>query len=1076
MRHHHLVLAKTLILAALALPAISSGQPVDPDPNGVLRKPIPDKLIVLTFDDGCASGYSVIAPILKPLGFGGTFYVCDFDSFKTRKDWYLTYRQMQAMAADGFEIGNHTVGHFGGLEAFLAMEDQMVANHVPKPTTVCWPIYQVAWDSCPELGKNGYTFGRGGHSRPYRPTVDNPFDVPSFSVTDGQSIETFISYVQKATQGRTVVITFHGVPDMEHGPVGTAPATFKLMMQYLKDNNYQVIAMRDLAKFIDPAKAAKLPPTANEVKDAPPFLSVKDDKPYVAAANEIRTFGFPDQPLGSISGTHISVTVPYAADLTALTPNITLSADATISPASGTARDFTKPQTYTVTGKDGSKQTYTVAVSKAPVSKGKEMLTFTLPGPIPGIISGNRITVYAPPSADLKALAPTFTLSPFAICATAMPSSGTAQNFTKPQAYTVTAQDGSSQVYTVTVIKSSQPNAFTWSKTEPGTWSDGSKWTNNLSNRLAPLAAGRPDYIFNFNMDGNHAVTNDLPDGFQLNQLNLDEKFGLNLTGKRVSLVSNNETGSLPQIHVNTSSEGNPIAIPIDLAADTMVNVRLGGRLFIKSLISGKGSLTLECPGSTNNYQNWGILRLENKVNTYSGGTILNGGQLFLLYAEQGLGTGPVTLNDGADIRLECNGIINPLIINGGTIEGGTWNAPITLNGNARFAGTMNLNAAGGGMSGPGGFTQIGPIGPFSRVNAGELSLWGTNTYTGPTTVQMGTLIIKRAVALYNAEPANWTAAKITVHPAATLYIPAGGPGEFTGAQVGTLLTKLTTAVNHNGLLAGSVFCVDTAKAAATVTVASIITDGKGPGGGAFVLKKCQAGTLHLAGANSYTGQTILEGGTLSVVSLNSVAKGKPSSSLGAPINVEAGEIVIGKDKTDGECALVYTGKGETSDRVMNLAGKNSTVTFDQSGSGLLKLTSALLISGYGANKTITLTGDTAGTGEFAGTITNPHDRAGKATTSVTKSGTGTWTLSGTNTYTGPTTVTQGTLSLTTTRGLGPDSEVSVAAGATLDLNFKGQMKVRKLSIDGKPQPAGTYNTTGLPKVLKGTGLLMVVP
>jgi autotransporter-associated beta strand protein len=1062
-----LPIAKALMLAALALPAFA--QPAEPDPNGVLRKPIPDKLIVLTFDDGCASGYTVVAPILKPLGFGGSFYVCDFDSFKTRKDWYLTYRQMQAMEADGFEIGNHTVGHWGGVDSFLSMEDQMLANHVPKPTTLCWPLYNSDPSTYPALTANGYTFGRGGHSRPYRPTVDNPFDVPSFSVTNGQSIETFISYVQKATQGRIVVITFHGVPDMEHGAVGLEPATFKVMMQYLKDNNYQVIAMRDLAKYIDPAKAGKLPPTAKNVNV--PELAIKDDKPYVAAANMIRTFNFPDQPPGSISGTAISVTVPHAADLTSLAPNISVPADATIAPASGTARDFTKPQTYTVTGKDGSPKTYTVTVGKAPVSKGNEMLTLALPGPIPGIISGNRIAVYAPPGADVKALAPTFTLSPFA---TAVPPSGTARDFSKPQTYTVTAQDGTKQVYDVTVIKSSQPNLFTWGRTEPGNWSDGSKWTNNLADGAAPVPTGRPNYILNFNGGGNHAVTNDLPDGFQINRLNFDEKFALNLAGKRLALVTNSETGCLPRIDVNTSAEGSPFAIPIELAADTTVNVRLGGRLFIKGLISGKGSLTLNCPGATDDTRNWGILRLENKINTYSGGTILNGGQLFLLYAEQGLGTGPVTLNHGADIRLECHSITNPLIINGGTIEGGAWNAPITLNGNARFAGTMNLNQTGGSMSGPGGFTQIGPIGPFSRVNSGELSLWGRNTYSGPTTVQMGTLIIRKAVALYNAEPAKWTADKITVHPAAALYIPAGGPDEFTGAQVGTLLNKLTASVNYNGLMAGSSFCVDTAKATATVTIGSNITDAKGPGGGAFVFKKCKTGTLQLAGSNTYTGQTIIEGGTLSVASLNSVVNGKPGSSLGAPKNIEAGEIVIGKDKADGECALMYTGSGETSDRVINLAGRNSTVTFDQSGSGLLKLTSDLLISGYGANKTIALAGDTSGTGEFAGTIPNPHDRTGKAVTSLTKSGKGTWTLSGTNSYTGTTKVAGGTLVLTNTRALGDKPEIDIAEGAALELGFKGEMRVSKLTLGGQPQPPGRYRATHASGLLKGSGVLVM--
>jgi len=79
--------------------------------KGILLKPIPGKLVVLTFDDGCASHATVVAPILKSLGFGGTFYVSDFGSFHTRKDWYLTWRQMRSLAADGFEIGNHSRGH-----------------------------------------------------------------------------------------------------------------------------------------------------------------------------------------------------------------------------------------------------------------------------------------------------------------------------------------------------------------------------------------------------------------------------------------------------------------------------------------------------------------------------------------------------------------------------------------------------------------------------------------------------------------------------------------------------------------------------------------------------------------------------------------------------------------------------------------------------------------------------------------------------------------------------------------------------------------------------------------------------
>ena len=156
----------------------------------------------------------------------------------------------------------------------------------------------------------------------------------------------------------------------------------------------------------------------------------------------------------------------------------------------------------------------------------------------------------------------------------------------------------------------------------------------------------------------------------------------------------------------------------------------------------------------------------------------------------------------------------------------------------------------------------------------------------------------------------------------------------------------------------------------------------------------------------------------------------------------------------------------------MNLAGKNSTMTFDQSGSGLLKLTSDLLISGFGSNKPITLTGDSAGTGEFAGSIINPYDRAGKAITSLTKSGKGTWTLSATNTYTGPTTVKQGTLSLANPRSLSDKTEVSLSEGAMLVLDFKGEMSVSKLYLDGKLQPAGTYSAANAPKFIKGKGVL----
>ncbi|MBT1687092.1 DUF5018 domain-containing protein [Dawidia soli] len=59
----------------------------------------------------------------------------------------------------------------------------------------------------------------------------------------------------------------------------------------------------------------------------------------------------------------IAATVPAGTDVTALVPTIEVSKDASVSPASGIAQDFTAPVTYTVTAEDDSKQTYTVNIT-----------------------------------------------------------------------------------------------------------------------------------------------------------------------------------------------------------------------------------------------------------------------------------------------------------------------------------------------------------------------------------------------------------------------------------------------------------------------------------------------------------------------------------------------------------------------------------------------------------------------------------------------------------------------------------------------------------------------------------------
>ena len=48
------------------------------------KLPIPDRLVVLTFDDGSISNAVFVAPLLKRLGFGATFFITDDPRYRGR--------------------------------------------------------------------------------------------------------------------------------------------------------------------------------------------------------------------------------------------------------------------------------------------------------------------------------------------------------------------------------------------------------------------------------------------------------------------------------------------------------------------------------------------------------------------------------------------------------------------------------------------------------------------------------------------------------------------------------------------------------------------------------------------------------------------------------------------------------------------------------------------------------------------------------------------------------------------------------------------------------------------------------
>ena len=163
-----------------------------------------------------------------------------------------------------------------------------------------------------------------------------------------------------------------------------------------------------------------------------------------SSSKDITAFTIGDR-VGVISGTDIAITMPYGSSVTSLTPTITVSEDASVSPASGVAQNFTSPVVYTVTAADDSEKAYTVTVTVA-ASDAKDITAFSISDNV-GLFSGTNITVSVPYIADLTTLVPTISITG----ASVSPASGVAHDFTTAQTYTVTAANGTTKAYSVTV-------------------------------------------------------------------------------------------------------------------------------------------------------------------------------------------------------------------------------------------------------------------------------------------------------------------------------------------------------------------------------------------------------------------------------------------------------------------------------------------------------------------------------------------------------------------------------------------------------------------------------------------------
>lgn len=274
------------LLAALAL--------VLPASPAFALEPIPDKLVVLTFDDSAKSHYTVARPILTKYKFGATFFITEGFDFPTNKKDYMTWDEIAQLHKDGFEIGNHTRDHKGVTDKTLAdlpaqlrgISVQCQKHGIPPPTSFAYPGNAFTKGGLAVLKDNGITFARRGGSPEfpykegrgfaYEPGLDHALLVPSAGdARPAWTLDDFKTAVALAKHGKIAVLQFHGVPDTAHDWVNSTKAQFESYMKYLADSKFTVIAMRDLAKFVDSA-----------VNPNDPFGVIEDRKKLIEAKRD----------------------------------------------------------------------------------------------------------------------------------------------------------------------------------------------------------------------------------------------------------------------------------------------------------------------------------------------------------------------------------------------------------------------------------------------------------------------------------------------------------------------------------------------------------------------------------------------------------------------------------------------------------------------------------------------------------------------------------------------------------------------------------------------------------------------
>ncbi|ECM0428635.1 AIDA autotransporter-like protein ShdA [Salmonella enterica subsp. enterica serovar Corvallis] len=424
-------------------------------------------------------------------------------------------------------------------------------------------------------------------------------------------------------------------------------------------------------------------------------------------------------------------------------------------------------------------------------------------------------------------------------------------------------------------------------------------------------------------------------------------------------------------------------------------------------------------------------------ANSYSGGTLISDGTLVASNVEA-LGTGDVT-ND-AVLELNTGGTFDNAISGSGQVVK-SGDETLTLSGaNSYTGGTLisggtlvasNVEALGTGDVTDNATLELNTGGDFDNAISGSgqvvksgdetLTLSGSNTYTGGTLISGGTLVATNVEALGSGDVTD--DATLELNTGGTFDNAISGSGQVVKSGDDVLTLSGANSYSGGSLISGGTLVATNVEALGTGDVTNNAVLELNTGGtfdnaisGSGQVVKSGDETLTLSGANSYTGGTLISGGTLVASNVEALGTGDVTDNAVLELN------------TGGDFDNAISGSGQvvkSGDETLTLSGSNTYT------GGTLISGGTLVASNVEALGTGDVTNDAVLELNTGGDFDNAISGSGK----VEKSGDGTLTLSGSNTYRGGTTISGGTLLASNVEALGTGD---VTNNATLELNTGG--------------------------------------